>query len=194
MTGELTKTTTLDRTEVLKMADNRRIVYSGKTLCGNYRRALESCTTAAQAIRLYKNCISWALQERYPTKEELLTFTDEETLAKNGVFINKVFKGELIDNHICCVFLGCKGWIRTGLNKEKGIIPMLYLSEGSNLKIEVDNGFRRSIPVELYYGSKAGGNTKRLQIKDRNRLTAKENIGFTEEELSQEPDMNNKDL
>lgn len=194
MASELTKNETWDRTEVMKMADSRHIVYSGKTLCDNYRRALENCVTAAQAIRLYKNCISWALLERYPTKEDLLSFASTATLAENGVFINTEFKGERIDNHICCVFLGCKGWIRTGLNKEKGIIPMLYLSDGSNLKIEVDNGFRRTIPVELYYGSKAGGNIKRLRIKDCNRLTAKENIGFSEEELSQEPDMNNKEL
>lgn len=182
------------KNDVMDMASSRIINYSGKTLCDNYHTPLKACRTAAQAIRLYKNCISWALRERYPTKEDLARFTTREILAENGVYIDMEFDGQRIDNHICCVFLGCKGWIRTGLNKEKGIIPMLYLSDGSNLKIEVDNGFRHTIPVELYYGSKAGGNIKRLRIKDSNRLTAKENVGFSEEELSQEPDMNNKDL
>lgn len=176
------------------MADTRIITYSGKTLCNNYRSPLERCDTAAQAIRLYKNCISWALQERYPAKEDLLAFASKETLAENGVYIDMTFDGERIDNHICCVFLGCKGWISTGLNAEKAIIPMLYLSEGSDLKVKVDEGLAAPIPVELYYGSKAGGNLKRLSIKDRNKLTAKENIGFTEKELSVDPDLENPDL
>lgn len=180
--------------KVIEMADTRIINYSGKTLCNNYRNPLERCDTAAQAIRLYKNCISWALQERYPTKEDLLAFASKETLAENGVYINTEFNGERIDNHICSVFLGCKGWISTGLNIEKAIIPMLYLSEGSNLKVKVDDGLLSPIPVELYYGSKVGGDMKRLSIKGCNGLTAKENVGFTEKELSVDPDLNNTDL
>lgn len=180
--------------KVIEMADTRIINYSGKSLCDNYRNPLERCETAAQAIRLYKNCISWALQERYPTKEDLLAFASKETLAENGVYIDTTFDGERIDSHICCVFLGCKGLISTGLNLDKAIIPMLYLSEGSDLKIKVDEGLLHPIPVELYYGSRIGGNRKRLSIKDCNHLTAKENIGFSEEALSRNPDINNLDL
>ncbi|WP_290437737.1 hypothetical protein [Muribaculum intestinale] len=180
--------------KVIKMADTRIINYSGKSLCENYRNPLERCETAAQAIRLYKNCISWALQERYPTKEDLLAFASKETLAENGVYIDTTFDGERIDSHICCVFLGCKGWISTGLNLDKAIIPMLYLSEGSDLKVKVNEGLLHPIPVELYYGSRIGGNRKRLSIKDCNHLTAKDNIGFSEEELSVDPELNNEDL
>ena len=180
--------------KIIEMADSRIINYSGKTLCANYRNPLERCETAAQAIRLYKNCISWALQERYPTKEELLEFADRQTLAANGVYIDMNFAGERIDNFVCCVFLGCKGWISTGLNIDKAIIPMLYLSEGCDLKVKVDSGLLHAIPVELYYGSKVGGNIKSLSVKNCNGLTAKENIGFTEKELSIDPDLDNTDL
>lgn len=180
--------------KVIEMADTRIINYSGATLCKNYRNPLERCETAAQAIRLYKNCISWALQERYPTKEELLAFISKETLAENGVYIDMTFDGERIDNHICCVFLGCKGWISTGLNIGKAIIPMLYLSEGSSLEIKVDNGLLSPIPVELYYGSEVDGDTNSLTVKDCNDLTASDNVGFTDEELSVDPDLDNTDL
>lgn len=180
--------------KVIEMADTRIINYSGKTLCNNYRNPLERCETAAQAIRLYKNCISWALQEQYPTKEDLLAFASKETLAENGVYIDMEFDGERIDGHICCVFLGCKGRISAGLNIEKAIIPMLYLSDGSNLEIKADNGLLSPIPVELYYGSRVSGDMKRLSVKDCNHLTAKENVGFTEKELSVEPDLDNLDL
>lgn len=182
------------KSEVMEMANTRVINYSGATLCDNYRNPLERCETPAQAIRLYKNCISWALQERYPTKEELLAFATKETLADNGVYIDMEFNGERIDGHIVCVFLNCKGRISTGLNLNKAIIPMLYLSEGCDLKIKVDDGLLHTIPVELYYGSKVHGDINRLAVKDNNGMTAKDNVGFTEEELSIAPDTNNIDL
>lgn len=128
-----------DKKKTLDMANSRIITYSGKTLCDNYRNPLERCRTAAQAIRLFKNCISWALQERYPTKDELLSFADKETLAANGVYVDMEFDGERIDNFVCCVFLNCTGRISTGLNLKKQIIPMLYLSENSELEIAVDS-------------------------------------------------------
>lgn len=183
-----------NKTKVMEMADARIITYSGKSLCSNYRNPLERCETAAQAIRLYKNCISWALQEQYPTKDDLLAFAPKETLAENGVYIDMEFNGERIDNHICCVFLNCKGWITTGLNLEKAIIPMLYFSEGTDLKVKVDKILRHPIPIELYYGSKVGGNRKRLSIKDYNRLTAKDNIGFSDNALAVDPNITNEDL
>ena len=97
--------------KVIELADTRIINYSGRSLCENYRNPLERCETAAPAIRLYKNCISWALQERYPTKEDLLNFASKEVLAENGVFIDTEFDGARIDRHICWVFLNCKGRI-----------------------------------------------------------------------------------
>lgn len=181
-----------DKEKVIEMADNRILNYSGATLCQNYRNPLGRCETAAQAIRLFKNCISWALQERYPTKDDLLHFTTREVLAENGVYVDTEFHGERIDGHICCVFMNCKGRISTGLNIDKAIIPMLYLSDGSDMSIDVDAILRHPIPVELYYGSKVRGG--RLSIKDCNHLTAKDNIGFTPEQENTPPDLNNEQL
>lgn len=179
--------------KVLAMAHSRIINYSGKTLCDNYRGPLERCETAAQAIRLYKNCISWALQEQYPTKEDLLNFATKEELAEQGVFIDAQFNGERIDSHICCVFLNCQGHISTGLNLDKEIIPMIYLSNGSNIDITVDNFLIKPISVELYYGSHVtSADMKLLSIKDCNHLTVKDNIGFSDEELHVTPNIDNE--
>ena len=181
--------------KVIEMADSRIITYSGRSLCDNYRKPLEQCETPAQAIRLYKNCISWALQERYPTKEDLLAFASKDTLAENGVYIDTVFNGERIDNHIYCVFLNCKGNVSTGLNLEKAIIPVFYLSEGSELEVNVDSNLLRPISVELYYGSRVTSpEMNNLRIKDCNSLTAKENIGFSDEDLSINPNLDNEQL
>lgn len=183
-----------NKSAALNMANNRIITYSGHTLCDNYRRPLEQCATAAQAIRLYKNCISWALQERYPTKEDLLAFADAKTLAENGVYVDMEFDGQRIDNHICCVFLNCTGKIHVGLNLQKKIIPMLYFSEGSKIEASADADLKRgSIPVELYYNSHIYTSDKdKFRIIDNNEASAAENIGFSLEELSTPPDMDNE--
>lgn len=185
-----------NKDKVLQMANERVIVYSGKTLCDNYKNPLERCQTPAQAIRLFKNCISWALQERYPTKEELLQFADKDTLAENGVYIDREFNGECINDFICCVFINCTGIIKTGYNMQKKILPMFYLSEGSGLEIIPDrNLLPRSIPIELYYGSNvylSNRNADKFIVYDYNHLTAKENTGFTEDDENQKPDIANE--
>lgn len=181
-----------NRDKVLQMAATRKINYSGSTLCANYRNPLERCETAEQAIRLMKNCISWVLLERYPAKAEMLSFADKETWAKNGVYIDTEFDGERIDSHVCCVFIGCKGHIKTGLNLKKQIIPKLYLSEGSSLIVDADANLIYPIDVELYYGSHIHGD--RLSVKSYNDKTAKDNVGFTDEELNTKPNMEMTDL
>ena len=50
-----------------------------------------------------------------------------------------------------------------------------------------------AVPVELYYDSHIYTKDKeRIRVKDYNHLTAQDNVGFTDEEASQEPDMNNE--
>ncbi len=181
-----------NKDKVLRMADSRIITHSGQTMCGIYRTPLEQCETAEQAIRLYKNAISFALLEKLPTKTEMLSFADKEVWARNGVYIDTEFDGERIDSHVCCVFIGCKGHIRTGLNLKKQIIPKLYLSEGSSLIVDADANLIYPIDVELYYGSHIHGD--RLSVKSYNDKTAKDNVGFTDEELNTKPNMEMTDL
>ena len=79
-----------------------------------------------------------------------------------------------------------------GLNREKQIIPKLYLSEGSNLEVAVDSDLVFGIDAELYYGSKING--ENIYVRDYTSQTKADNVGFTEEELSIDPDMDNEDL
>ena len=191
-----------NKDKALEMAYTRKIGYSGNTLCDNYRNPLERCDTAAQAIRLLKNSIGWALLERYPTKEEMLSFADKEVLAANGVYIDTTFDGERIDDHVCVVFINCKGHISTGLNFAKRIIPKFYLSEGSDLVLDIDENLVFPIDAELYYGSEiredehsvSKNRGSKLSVRDYNAQTARDNVGFTEEELNTNPNLELADL
>ena len=191
-----------NKDRVLEMADTRIITHSGKTMCEIYRKPLDKCESAEQAIRLYKNAVSFALLEKLPTKEEMLSFADKEVWAANGVYIDTTFDGERIDDHVCVVFINCKGHISTGLNFAKRIIPKFYLSEGSDLVLDIDENLVFPIDAELYYGSEIREDEhsvskkrgSKLSVRDYNAQTARDNVGFTDEELNTKPNLELADL
>lgn len=75
----------------------------------------------------------WCLERDYPDLHTLgESFANYE---HKGVYVNKIFHGELLNDLQTYVFHNCKGTIRVGLNVDKGIIPMLYLANGCRLRI-----------------------------------------------------------
>lgn len=184
--------TDFDKDCLFDHIDNKTTEYNGKHICMPFYQAVHQCQTAAQAIRLFKTEISWALQTQYVTAKDLLTFTDSQTLGDNSVFIDKTFNNERIDNHVCCVFLNCRGSIRVGLNVAKAIIPMLYLSENSELTITVEDNV--TVPCELYHGSKVATFTPYLlKVSDYSQLKTTDCERFTDNNAAI-IDLNNEEL
>lgn len=75
----------------------------------------------------------WCLERDYPT----LQFLKEHfsNIEDRGVFVNKTFHGELLNDLQSYIFHNSKGTIKVGLNVDKAIIPMLYLANGCRLRI-----------------------------------------------------------
>ena len=118
---------------------------SAHHMCEENRRALEEVTSRATAIGLYKRTIDWALEEGYPGMDTLRKyFTGCEMF---GIYIDKHFDGEVLKDHQVYVFHNCTGTIKTGLNLEKQLIPMLYFANGCEMSV-VGNG--ESVRVPLY--------------------------------------------
>lgn len=121
---------------------------SAHHMCAENRTALEAVDTKSDAVMLYKKTIDWALEEGYPNLATLRRdFTDCESL---GVFIDKHFDGEILDQHEVYVFHNCSGTIRTGLNIKKRIIPMLYFANGCEMNINGISGSATQARVPLY--------------------------------------------
>lgn len=91
--------------------------------------------------------IDWALEEGYPSLPVLRQQFSEYKTA--GIYIDEHFDGEVLDDQQVCVFHHCTGTIRTGLNLDKKIIPMLYFANGCDMKIESSNGWAFSSPVRV---------------------------------------------
>lgn len=105
-----------------------------KGMCDDNRAYLSACETKADAIRLYKQTVDWALEEHYPDFEFIeKEFSDAE---QEGVFVNKQFDGEILNEHQVYVFHKCSGTIRVGINRDKRIIPMLYFANGCKMVVE----------------------------------------------------------
>lgn len=122
------------------------------SMCTENVEALRACETKEEAVALYKKTIDWALEASYPPVNFIRNeFGDCEDL---GIFVDKDFHGELLDEHQCYVFHNCRGYITVDLNVKKKIIPMLYFANGCEMSISrADSPHTLPIKVPLYiYG------------------------------------------
>ena len=75
----------------------------------------------------------WCMERDFPTLPMLRNhFTN---VSNKGVFVDRTFNGELLNDLQTYIFHNCKGTIKVGLNVDKAIIPMLYLANGCRLHI-----------------------------------------------------------
>lgn len=122
------------------------------SMCLENIEALRICQTKEEAISLYKKTVDWALEKNYPSIE----FIRKEFCGyeSEGLFIDKVFHGELLNEHQCYVFHNCSGHIAVDINIEKRIIPMLYFANGCQLSVgRANSAHTMPIRVPLYiYG------------------------------------------
>ena len=115
------------RKELLHTAHEKGICADG------YRQMLESADIDA-LIEYYTAQPDWCLERDFPDLEMLREhFADA---GEKGVFVERAFKGELLNERQAYVFHNCKGTIKVALNVEKAVIPMIYLANGCRMRIE----------------------------------------------------------
>lgn len=134
-------------------------------MCAPNRDALREPLTKRDAIRLYKKTIDWALERHYPDIDVLRAeFSDCEDA---GIYVDHHFTGEVLDAEQCYVLHNCTGWFKTGLNVSRRIIPMIYVANGSNVRIEAkDMPLPRTavVPIYLYDGKAAATDTEDIRF------------------------------
>lgn len=116
-------------------------------MCEENRDALSSIETKKDAVDLYKKTVDWALEEGYPSLDTLRRdFSDCE---EYGVFVDKHFNGELLNEQQAYVFHQCTGEIKVGLNLEKRIIPMLYFANDCNMVVKSSGSSPTPFPIRV---------------------------------------------
>lgn len=124
---------------------------SASHMCEEYRTALAGASSPEEAIALYKKCINWALENGYPTLEVLRKYFSG--YQSEGVYVGQEFSGEVLTDLSVYVFHDCKGFIRTGLNVARKIIPMLYFANGCDMTIigtGPEVGMPSIVPIHVF--------------------------------------------
>lgn len=90
----------------------------------------------------------WAIERGIPNLELLRReFSDIED---KGVFVGKIFDGEVFDKLQAYIFHDCKGTIKVAMDYDNAVIPMLYFANGCNIRVECEQKNKPEIVVPLY--------------------------------------------
>lgn len=118
-------------------------------ICNNGYKDMRECDVAA-LVKYYTIHPDWCMEREYPSMDMLKEcFSNYEDM---GVFIEKVFNGEMLNEKQAYIFHHCRGTVRVSLNINKAIIPMLYFGNECDITIEGVNVGETRMPtiIPLY--------------------------------------------
>ncbi len=124
-------------------------------ICREGRQRFSACATLGDLLDFYTENPEWCIERNFPTPATLMWMWAHmgEEMEHHGVYCRRRFEGEALTGRQAYVLLGCSGTVRTGLNAEKGLIPMFYFADGCDMEIEGcgrDKGLRLPSKVALY--------------------------------------------
>lgn len=121
-------------------------------ICAKGLARLEGIRDADSLLDFYTENPDWCLERGFPTWETLREMGRDfgEEMERHGVYLDREFEGEILTERQTYVFLGCRGKVRTGLNIEKGVIPMLYFAGGNDMGIGEMAGTGPGVKVPVY--------------------------------------------
>lgn len=116
-------------------------------MCRENFTALERLSDKRSAVVLYKKTVDWALENGYPGLDVIREHFNG--MEQDGIYVDLDFKYDEVVSQVA-VFHNCSGTIRTGLNVETAVIPMLYLANGSRLVIDGNGRTDWPVTVPVY--------------------------------------------
>lgn len=121
---------------------------SAHKACAGYSELAARAKTKVDALALYKRIIDWCLENDSPSVDLLRQYRQD--CAYNGIFIDRHFDGELLNDQQAYVFHHCSGTIRTGLNLKKRLIPMLYFANGCDMTVVGEGPSKVRVPLYVF--------------------------------------------
>lgn len=99
-------------------------------------------------IGYYVQNPDWCMERGFPSLKLLRReFSDIED---KGVFVGRIFDGEVFDKLQTYIFHDCKGTIKVAMDYDNAVIPMLYFANGCNIRVECGQKNDPAINVPLY--------------------------------------------
>lgn len=142
-----------------------------KGICIDGYKEMRECDINA-LVRYYTIHPDWCMERDFPTLPVLREhFSNIEDM---GVFVDKTFHSELLNEHQAYIFHNCKGTVKVGLNVDKGVIPMLYVANGCRMRFVgvgdiVPSRKQRSIvPVSIFGDNDISARDNKYVVFNRN--------------------------
>lgn len=126
-------------------------------VCTEYQGLVDRTTSKVEALALYKRGVDWCLEHDSPALDLLRKYRAD--CEASGIFIDRHFNGELLNDQQAYVFHHCSGTIRTGLNLEKRLIPMLYFANGCSMTVEGESLINVRVPLYIFGENDVKGET-----------------------------------
>lgn len=139
-----------------KREDRERLIERAKMagVCTEGIRHLVDDGFAA-LVEYHKSIPEWGIETGIPGMEILRKYKSD--IEEFGIYVDRVFRGERIAGPQTVMLHKCKGEIEVGIDMKMRVIPMLYLCDGSMIKIRVVDGVR----VPVYVSSDSNVEVKR---------------------------------
>lgn len=107
-----------------------------------------------ELIGFYVENPDWCMERNFPSLELLRReFSDIED---KGVFVGRIFNGEVFDKLQTYIFHNCKGTIRVAMDYDNAVIPMLYFANGCDMQVDCEQSNEPPIFVPLYVVKQRG--------------------------------------
>ena len=127
-------------------------VARAKGICSESYSTMLNATSVDALVNYYVANPDWCLERNFPSLDMLREHFPDA--GKMGVFVDRTFHGEVLNDLQTYIFHNCKGTIKVGLNVDKAIIPMLYLANGCRLRIigvgEVVSKDPSEVPIYVF--------------------------------------------
>lgn len=110
--------------------------------------SLMRCYDFDSIVSYYLQNPDWCIERDYPSFDVLRQYFSD--VEDKGIFVGKTFKGESFGELQAYVFHNCNGTIKVSMDYEKAVIPMLYFSNGCDIRIICEQENSPAIVVPLY--------------------------------------------
>lgn len=119
-----------------------------KGICAEGLRRMTGTADTEALVGYYTENPDWCMERNFPSLGYLRAhFAD---IGDKGVFVDREFRGELLNDCQAYIFHHCRGTVKVGLNIDKRIIPMLYFANGCKMTVICEQRLPSAITVPIY--------------------------------------------
>lgn len=102
-----------------------------------------------ELVDYYLENPDWCLERSFPDFSMIRENFSSEEMEKKGIYVGRIFSGEVFDSRQAYIFHNCKGTIYVGMDYENAVIPMLYFANGCRMIVRCNQKENILSPIRV---------------------------------------------